>query len=172
MLKDDAFSKLSANKYFFQFNSRFVFRSIPYPDNSVCFYLRDATNYNTPPRFATDISREIYDASTVTYIMFQLAVYMGFREIVLLGIDHNYAVTTDNNGQMKKDSVLSHFYKDTEKEDSGTVANIQRMTMGYEKAADFAKHHGIRIYNATRGGKLETFERRSLEDIFSSSQVF
>ena len=42
--------------------------------------------------FSSDCSEHLYMGHTVTYAMLQLAVYMGFSEIFLLGIDHQYAV--------------------------------------------------------------------------------
>ena len=41
-------------------------------------------------RFSNNASRLLYDSNTVTYIMIQLAAYMGFNEIYLLGVDCNY----------------------------------------------------------------------------------
>ena len=41
------------------------------------------------------------------------------------------------------------------------------MRVGYKCAKDYADSHGIKIYNATRGGELETFERVDLDEILS-----
>jgi len=38
--------------------------------------------------------------------------------------------------------------------------------MAFEKAKEYADGHGIKIYNATRGGKLEVFERVNFDDLF------
>ena len=34
----------------------------------------------------------------------------------------------------------------------------------YKVIEEYAKKHGIKIYNCTRGGALEEFERKSLEE--------
>lgn len=39
-------------------------------------------------------------------------------------------------------------------------------TMTFEKAREYADGHGIKIYNATRGGKLEVFERVNFDKLF------
>lgn len=39
-------------------------------------------------------------------------------------------------------------------------------TMAFEKAKEYADGHGIKIYNATRGGKLEVFERVNFDALF------
>lgn len=43
------------------------------------------------PLFSNDCSKCYYASGTVAYLMLQLAVYMGFREIYLLGIDMSYS---------------------------------------------------------------------------------
>jgi len=172
-MKDEAaFWNSEAQKCFFQYNSRFVLND-DYPDNSICFYLREAEKYWKKPKFSHDVGNEVFDASTVTYIMFQLACYMGFREIYLLGIDHNYSTTINLNGVVNKHTVKDHFYSSNKNSDfdGGATANLQRMELGYLAAKEYAKKHGIKIYNATRGGKLEIFDRICFDDIFVAKEV-
>ena len=40
-----------------------------------------------------------------------------------------------------------------------------RMTAAYYRAKEFADKNNVKIFNATRGGKLEVFERVNLDDI-------
>ena len=37
---------------------------------------------------------------------------------------------------------------------------------GYMCAKEYAERHEIKIYNATRGGKLEVFERVDFDSLF------
>ena len=37
--------------------------------------------------------------------------------------------------------------------------------MAYKKAKEYADKHGIKIYNATRGGALEVFPRVNFDDL-------
>jgi hypothetical protein len=37
----------------------------------------------------------------------------------------------------------------------------------YTVSKDYADTHGIKIYNATRGGKLEVFERVDFDEVMS-----
>ena len=39
----------------------------------------------------------------------------------------------------------------------------------YECANRFAQEHGVKIYNATRGGYLEVFERINFESVFDKN---
>lgn len=92
------------------------------------------------------------DSWTVTYTILQLAIYMGFSEIYLLGID-NYA------------PGKKHFYseKKTHKKDKTYVEGINH---GYMLARKYAEMHNIKIYNASRGGQLEVFERVDFDSLF------
>ncbi|MBQ6665443.1 MAG: DUF115 domain-containing protein, partial [Synergistaceae bacterium] len=50
--------------------------------------------------FSDDISKCVYDGGTVTYVSLQCAVYMGFKEIILLGVDHSFAREQTKDGKM------------------------------------------------------------------------
>nr|WP_320017101.1 6-hydroxymethylpterin diphosphokinase MptE-like protein [uncultured Desulfobacter sp.] len=121
--------------------------------------------YHVNPKFSTDFSKKAYAAYTVIYSCFQLAVYMGFKEIFLLGVDCDFEV--DRNGEVDR-SVQNHFsphYFDG-LENIVTRTNTVGMIKAYESAKQYADTHGIKIYNATRGGKLEVFERVDFDSLF------
>ena len=113
------------------------------------------------PKFSQDFSRQCYMGSTVTYSCMQLAVYMGFSQIYLLGVDFSYG---DNNKDMK----YSHFFKEKE---LVSIGYTKQVTLAYEKAKEYTEQQGIVIYNATRGGKLEIFERVDFDDLFEKKKV-
>lgn len=165
VLSESGFQHLNPEFYFFQYFSKYVFRGMPYPENTLLYYLEDAKNYNIPPKFASDLSKEAYDAQTVTYIMLQIAAYMGFTEIYLIGVDHSFANTVSNSGIIEHHDVKWHFYNDAKSGTDNTLTYAERMGMGYESAERYSRRHGFRIYNATRGGKLEVFERVNFDSI-------
>lgn len=129
----------------------------------ICFHEIRCINYKNI-KFSYDIPKGIYGAFTVTYTIIQLAVYMGFKEIYLLGMDHNYPYIVDESGNTKlvKD-VQAHFFSGEKATDF--VSNINGMTCAYEKAKRVTESLDVNIYNVTRGGKLEIFERKALERI-------
>lgn len=105
---------------------------------------------------------------TVTCEEIEFAMYMGFKEIYLLGVDHNYPISIDKSGKKVVDSsVRSHFGGGGSKDANLHYIYIDAATQCYQVYQDYAKQHGIHIYNATRGGKLEVFERVNLDDIVS-----
>lgn len=105
--------------------------------------------------FSNDIAVCVRDAYSVTYTILQIAIYMGFQEIYLLGIDH-YDKSIGNQ------SV--HFYKN-KKNEYQTPTYLEGIEYGYSLAKKEAEKRGIHIYNATRGGRLEVFERVDFDSL-------
>jgi hypothetical protein len=90
--------------------------------------------------------------------MLQMAVYMGFKEIYLLGVDCNYASIIDENGKIQTNNLIKDHFFDDNKE-TEIFANVNNQVLSYKAAEKYCRENGIKIYNATRGGKLEVFER-------------
>ena len=117
-------------------------------------------------RFSHDISKRIYNSTTVSYGLMQIAAYLGYKEVYLLGFDHNYSFEFDEKGNViKTDTSNAHFFKDEIPED--IIANVYGMTRAYESFKQYAEKNGIKVMNATRGGKLEVFQRVSFDDLMS-----
>lgn len=108
--------------------------------------------------FSEEISQKIYSgyggSGTVTYVCIQLAAYMGFAEIYLLGADCNYVVGSKNNYFIAEDAEDHMNHK------------VNLMIKAYEYAKKYADVHDLKIYNATRGGMLEVFERVNFDSLF------
>src|SRR3546814_724791 len=79
------------------------------------FYEKASPNYAIP-RFSTDITKGAFCGQSVTYINLQLAYYMGFTEVFLIGMDFNYEIPASH--KRTGDVLLSdtddpnHFHKD------------------------------------------------------------
>lgn len=126
-------------------------------------------------KFSDKADRYLYDGWTVTYMAIQLAVYMGFNEIYLIGVDHSFPFELKRDGKIHviDKNRAAHFYE-TAQDNQGENGAKRRtnfrelVTFSYEAAERYSKKSGkFRIYNATRGGELEVFERVSLEDILN-----
>ena len=104
-------------------------------------------------KFSDDITDVVYDGSTIAYSLLQIAVYMGFKEIYLIGTDCNYKT----NG---KNHFVEHGFV------TATNPDIVgwRMIQAYKVAKKYADSHGVKIFNATRGGMLEVFPRVNLDN--------
>ncbi|WP_445721886.1 hypothetical protein [Flavobacterium sp.] len=99
-----------------------------------------------------------------------LGIYMGAKEICLLGLDHDWILSF-------KDKKQNHFYEDNEshlyKDHS---ENFKRNTMmdnlinyikifnQYESIEKYALKNKINIFNLTRGGLLDVFRTKNYEN--------
>ena len=148
----------------------------------VTYYLCDNRSCNdlvTSLDFSSDASLGVIDGASVTYSAIQIAVYMGYKEIYLLGVDHNFSHTLDKNRRIveHKDVKNDYFdsrYKDAFRqfEEKGKVyaaPDKEMIETAFKSAKLYCEEHGIKIYNATRGGKLEVFPRISLEEVLKQN---
>ena len=131
--------------------------------NAICIH--SARSFNSEQvDFSENMEKALVSHCTITYTMIQAAVYMGYKEIYLLGMDHNYALTYDSKGNVVENkSVTSHVFEDRNPRE--VIANIEGMNKAYISARDYANAHNIQIYNITRGGKLEWFPRKKIEEV-------
>lgn len=111
-------------------------------------------------KFSNDIYKEVCGGFTIVYSMIQIAVYMGFKEIYLLGCDCNYS-----DDKHKRHFIESGHYDPGYK----TVGN--KMIDAYKIARRFADDNNIHIFNATRGGMLEEFERVDLDEVLNKNEI-
>lgn len=122
-------------------------------------------------RFSADATQEVVEGLTITYSCMQLAAYMGFTEIYLLGIDHNYSIEIDKNGKIvKQDTSVKDYFQGSAETKPGNPPQVIEMTYAYMSAEPYSRDHGFRIFNATRGGKLEVFERKNFDEVFGKEQ--
>lgn len=119
--------------------------------------------FETPCSFSSDLCNEIYDGASVVYAALQIAVYMGFKNIYLLGVDCNY----------NKDFMLHSKSLEYNKDYKYNWTQQTGLTMieGFKVAKKYADQHGINIYNATRGGMLEVFPRIKLDDVVGETKL-
>lgn len=100
------------------------------------------------------------DGPTVIFSVIQLAVYMGFSEIYLLGTDCNY------QGKDLYSSFAS--YQNAPIPDNAE----EKLIFSYIKVKQELEERkiGVKIFNVTRGGMLEVFERKHLESVLNSDK--
>jgi hypothetical protein len=109
----------------------------------------------------------VYNGATVTYSCLQLAVNMGFKEIYLLGVDNSYSLALRKNGELVQTNLeQDHFSPGYSAYPNMHLFKIDIVNAAYQSARNYAESHGIKIYNATRGGKLEVFERVDFDSLF------
>ncbi len=117
-------------------------------------------DYYDMQKFSNDITKNVYSGYTVMYDAMQIAIYMGFSEIYLIGADFSYLGDVIQQGNHIYD------YKEKDKRDVSGTIHIDVSLNAFMIAKKYAEDNNIKIYNATRGGKLEVFERKSLDELF------
>ena len=106
--------------------------------------------------FWKNIEIAVGNGSTVVLDAIQIAAYMGFKEIYLIGTDCNY--------RLKSDKMYSV--------DHGIRSSVQysagkRMINDYKAIKRYTDAWGIKVFNATRGGMLNVFPRVNLDEIIA-----
>jgi hypothetical protein len=98
----------------------------------------------------------------------QLAFFMGFTEVYLIGMDFDYVIPQEHlrNGNhiLSTTDDPNHFHKDYfGKGKTWKDPKLDRVAASYVQAKLAFDAVGRRIYNATVGGKLEIFDRVDYE---------
>ncbi|MBD8071305.1 6-hydroxymethylpterin diphosphokinase MptE-like protein [Bacillus sp. PS06] len=135
--------------------------------NNARYYLFKFCDRNIEPKFSEDIVKGIYWGNTVVYTAIQLAVYMGIKEIYLVGVDHNFSKMVNDKGEIIIDNTTKDYFTEEYNKDKNDlyIPNVEVSTRAFIAAKNFADENNIKIYNATRGGKLEVFERVNFDNI-------
>jgi hypothetical protein len=129
--------------------------------------------------FSLDAGRHLVQPYTVTVTALQLAVYMGFDPIYLIGCDTEYVVPDTVQREGTVDGKRRIFFTSTKDDDVNHFApeyfgkgrkwhhpQVEMMVWHYRMAHEAAAIQGTRIFNATAGGKLEVFPRVDFDGLF------
>lgn len=115
--------------------------------------------------FYEDIAQPICEGNTVTYVSLQLAYYMGFRRVFLIGVDHSFKQTGQSHEvQVYKGDDENHFHPDYFKGQPWQLADVYGSEVSYHLANYFYQKSGRTIHDATLGGKLEVFPKIAFSD--------
>lgn len=108
-----------------------------------------------------DVEDFIVSHRTVSMVFLQLAHWMGFSPLYLVGCDLGYK--TFKEGEPDP----NHWIEDYElyKRPRRAANNNIRMQKVHVEMSKIAKKQGIEVYNATIGGELETYERVDIYEL-------
>ena len=120
------------------------------------------------PLFSDNIAKYVVNSKTVVFTAIQFAVYMGMKEIYLMGVDHHFHTSINSQGEIVVDPTAKDYFSDDYNRDRENlyIPNTDLSTLTYVAAKEYADTHGIEIYNATHGGKLEVFPRVDFDSLF------
>lgn len=144
------------NTYFLNFNRGFY---------------EPTSSYFEIPRFSPNACDNVYVGQSVTIVNLQLAYWMGFSEVYLIGMDFNYSIPdsakVDGNVLESTEDDVNHFHPDYfgagKKWHDPKLHNVMK---SYQLCKLMFEMDGRKVVNATHGGKLELFERANYEGLF------
>ena len=136
------------------------------------FVLRYNDFYPGDADFSENLHHYMGQGFTVTYGAIQMARYMGFSEVYLLGIDHNYSISQDEHGNLIVNQGVKDYFQGSTASNIGiNLPRVVEPTRAYMPARKYAdRQKDFTVYNATRGGKLEAFQRVKLEDVLAKKE--
>ena len=120
--------------------------------------------------FNQDLSTETwYEGWTVTYCAMQVAFYLGFSAVILVGVDHYFKDSgPPDTPTTARGPDVNHFHPDYF--GKGTVweyPNLARSEQSYQIAKEVYENHGRTIIDATIGGHLQIFDKGDYETLTS-----
>lgn len=123
-------------------------------------------------RFFRDVTRGVWFGGTVTFVALQLAYFLGFSKVVLLGIDHKFTFDGAPNTELLSSSDdPNHFSPDYFGPGVRWHApDLQRSEQSYRLARACYEADGRRIIDATSGGACPVFERQPLGDALADDR--
>jgi Protein of unknown function DUF115 len=125
------------------------------------------TSY-TGPRFSTDVRGRVWEGATVTNVILQLAFHMGFQQVILIGVDHNYTATgKPNTTVVSQGDDPNHFSPSYfGKGFRWQLPDLETSEVGYAMAREAYRSAGRELLDATVGGKLTIFPKVDYETLF------
>jgi hypothetical protein len=115
-----------------------------------------------------DISRPVPGVQSVPVMCLMIAMYMGFKKIYLVGVDHDSFLTGSYQYAFQP-TVLAN--KDESVKPGGGIMLYEEFKANaalwyqYRCLKNIAMQHGVRIMNASHGGALDEFERIKLDEL-------
>jgi hypothetical protein len=137
------------------------------PDEDT-LYIHFVRNYAGFPKFSAEFDRVCYWGGTVSMLNLQLAYYLGCNPIYLIGFDHSYRVPPNLTSHVIHSNAddVNHIHPDYfGKGYRWHDPMVERMEAAYRVARRFLDERGVRVFNATAGGRLEVFERVSFGEV-------
>ena len=123
------------------------------------------------PGFFTDVTQGIWQGATVTYAAMQLAYYMGFQQVILIGVDHSFSTQGEpNKTVVSEGDDPNHF--DSRYFGKGyrwQLPDLVTSELAYRLARYQFELAGREIIDATIDGKLEVFPKADYHTLFADS---
>jgi len=122
----------------------------------------------TGPKFGRDLTGRLWEGATVTYAALQLAFYLGFETVILIGVDHNFVTQgKPNTTIVSQGDDPNHFHPAYfGKGFRWQLPDLDTSEHAYRMARQAYEADGRRVIDATVGGKLHVFPKVEYESLF------
>jgi hypothetical protein len=134
-------------------------------------YLTHVIDTSAPiARFCKDIQLGLEEGWTVTYAALQIAYFLGFKEVFIIGMDHRFSY----NGAPNEENIMehndpNHFSSDYfAKGVSWDNPDLENSEKSYQIAKTVFEAENRKIYDATLNGSCRIFEKVDYRSLFKS----
>lgn len=126
------------------------------------------THLGLSDTFAFTITKPIHSGGTVTFAALQIAYYMGFQEVILIGVDHSFVDKgKPNTTEIRNTKDDNHFHPEYfPKGSRWQLPDLNRSELAYQTARDAFEKDGRTILDATVNGKCQVFPKVRFETLF------
>ena len=123
-------------------------------------------NSSVIPGFSREPDKWIYEGHTVTFVCLQLAYYMGFDTVLLVGVDHKFEFEGQPNEEVRsKGADVNHFHKDYfGKGRRWNNPDLYRSMQAYRMANLVFENDSRKIVNLTPASELDVFEKGDITE--------
>lgn len=148
---------------------------------NIFYYQQSSFEHSDLANANIDFTKLVPGFGTVIHYVILLAVYMGFKEIVLLGCDCTGIVSIAESRVGKaENSAYGYTISNNEKKRMEKVQNLTsfrdemqwwvNVFDDYKILDEYCKKHGAKLMNATNPTLLEDVEKVKLEDVLKTRE--
>lgn len=120
-----------------------------------------------PVVFSRDLTQGFREGGTVTHAALQVAYWMGFAEVVIIGMDHRFSFEgAPHEAKHMAGPDPNHFSPDYFAGQTWDNPDLARSEASYAEARRIYEASGRRILDATLDGACQIFEKVDYKSVF------
>lgn len=129
-------------------------------------FTHHVTALDPPVTFSRDLTQGFREGGTVTHAALQVAFWMGFAEVVIIGMDHRFSYEgAPHEARFMAGPDPNHFSPDYFAGQTWDNPDLARSEASYAEARRVFEAFGRRILDATENGACTVFEKADLRQV-------
>ena len=118
------------------------------------------------PKFHRELHKGFFEGYTVTFSALQIAYYMGFTTVIIIGMDHRYIFhVAPNEAKRLSGQDPNHFVPDYFSGVTWDNPDLRNSERFYAMAREAFEEDGRRIIDCTPNGACQVFEKGTLREV-------